>query len=75
MMMRDRSVIIWTEDGCWFQQKLNGVERSSFLGKIGTADQVREWCEGNAIDFADKFHAFTGTAVKEKWPASLPRRV
>lgn len=68
-MANDRPVIIWTEDGAWYQQNLNGIVRSSYLGKIGTAEQVREWCEGRAIDFAMKFDPYKGTAVAEKWPA------
>jgi len=69
MAANERAVLIWTEDGAWFQQKQNGVVRSSYLGKIGSAEQVRAWCESRAIDFATKFHAFNGTAVAEKWPA------
>jgi hypothetical protein len=63
--------MIWTEDGCWFQQRVDGVTRSSSLGYIGTPDEVREWCADKAIDFATKFHAFAGTAVAEKWPHDL----
>lgn len=64
----DRPVIIWTEDGAWYQQNVNGVKRSSYLGKIGSAEQVREWCESRAIDFATKIDAFKGTPVAERWP-------
>jgi hypothetical protein len=68
MRSNTKAVIIWTENGCWFQQTVDGVFRSSFLGHIGTPEEVREWCESQAIDFATKFHAFAGTAVAEKWP-------
>jgi len=68
MLSNRRSTIIWTEDGCWFQQVQNGVERSSYLGRIGTPEEVREYCETSAIDFTRKYHAFNGTALAEKWP-------
>jgi hypothetical protein len=74
MSINVNAVMIWTSDGCWFQQSLDGVTRSSFLGHIGTSEQVREWCEDRAIDFATKFHAFRGTAVSEKWPHNLRPR-
>jgi hypothetical protein len=38
------------------------------MGRIGTAEEVKEWCDNNALDFAQKFHAFEGTAVRERWP-------
>jgi len=61
--------MIWTEDGCWYQQTVNGVERSSYLGHIGTPDEVKEWCQEHSIDFTTKFHPFAGTAIAEKWPS------
>lgn len=67
------SVIIYTDNGCWFQQTIGGLKRSSYLGNIGTADEVREFCEGKRIGFADKFHAFSGTALREKWPELAAR--
>ena len=73
MLTKDKPVMIWTEDGCWYQQKQNGVQRSSYLGHIGTSFEVAEWCESHGTEFATKFHPFAGTAVAEKWPASLPR--
>ena len=71
MRANTKPVIIWTENGCWYQQTTNGVLRSSYLGHIGTPEEVREWCENNAIDFAGKFHAFEGTAMREKWPEKI----
>ena len=73
MKAKDKPVIIWTPEGSWFQQAVNGTTRSSFLGQIGPPEQVKEWCEANTLDFAQKFHAFRGTAVRERWPDS-PRQ-
>jgi hypothetical protein len=70
-MTTQRPVIIWTEDGCWYQQTVGGVLRSSWLGKIGTPDEVREFCESRAMDFAAKAHRFNGTAIRERWPEKL----
>jgi len=70
MRSNAKPVIIWTEDGSWYQETVNGVMRSSYLGHIGPPEEVREWCESKAIDFATKFHAFAGTAVAEKWPTN-----
>ena len=71
MRANEKPVIIWTENGCWFQQRTDGILRSSYLGHIGTPDEVREWCECNATDFTGKFHDFAGTAIKEKWPEKI----
>ena len=68
-----KPVMIWTEHGCWYQQVVHGVQRSSFLGKIGTPEEVREWCESSAIDFTQRYHDFEGTAIRERWPDS-PRQ-
>ena len=68
MTYPNKAVIIWTENGCWFQQRTDGVLRSSYLGHIGTPDEVREWCECKAIEFATKYDRIFGTAVAEKWP-------
>ncbi len=70
-MNTQRPVIIWTEDGCWFQQTVAGVLRSSWMGKIGSPDEVREFCAEHGTDFAEKFHAFNGTAVRDRWPEQL----
>ena len=63
-----KACIIWTENGCWFQQEIGGVTRSSYLGHIGTAEEVREWCMAQVtdVDFATKFHLFSGTALRSK---------
>jgi hypothetical protein len=68
MRANDKAVVIWSENGCWFQQRTEGVLRSSYLGHIGTPDEVRQWCESKAVDFTTKFHDFAGTAIREKWP-------
>jgi hypothetical protein len=69
-----KAVIIWTENGCWFQQKADGLLRSSYLGHIGSPDEVREFCASKAIEFATKYDAIFGTAVAEKWPHDLRPR-
>lgn len=68
-IMKINPVLIWTEDGCWFQQTVNGVMRSSYLGHIGTPEQVKELCEDRLIDFTQKFD-FQGTGIRERWPVS-----
>lgn len=73
MRSNEKPVMIWTEDGVWYQQRTAGVLRSSYLGHIGTPDEVREWCENHALDFTQKFHAFDGTAIAEKWPHDSAR--
>jgi len=48
--------MIWTPDGCWFQRESNGVVRSSWMGQIGTIDEVAERCKetGDAFEtYAD----------------------
>lgn len=71
-MKANTPTIIWTENGCWFQQFENGIRRSSYLGHIGTPEEVKEFCESKAIDFTKQFHAFNGTAITERWPKSVP---
>ena len=72
--MNEKACIIWTEHGRWFQQRTNGIERSSYLGHIGTPEQVKDWCATQTVDFATQFHAFNGTALKEKLPSDLRPR-
>ena len=67
---KDGSVVIWTEDGCWLQQTVSGVRRSSYLGRIGTPEEVREWCSDQNVGFATKFHPFSGVGMAERWPRS-----
>jgi len=38
--------------------------RSSYLGHIGTPEEVEEWCGNNAIDFTTKFDWIFGTAIR-----------
>ena len=63
-------VVIWTENGCWYQQLERGLLRSSYLGHLGTPEEVREWCENSGVDFAKKFDEFCGTGIRERWPAA-----
>jgi len=70
MRAHNEPVIIWTENGCWYQQTENDVTRSSYLGHIGNPDEVKEWCLLHSVDFTKTFHPFAGTAVAEKWPSS-----
>jgi len=44
-------VMLWTPNGCWLQTKVNGVVRSSYLGKRGTIEEVRGQCAEMAIRF------------------------
>jgi hypothetical protein len=69
--MNEKACIIWTENGCWFQQRINGISRSSYLGHIGTPEEVKDWCALRTVDFATQFHAFNGTPVKDKMPKDL----
>ncbi len=70
-MEKPNPIVIWTEDGCWFQQPTpTGEVRSSYLGHIGTPEEVKEWCENRLIDFTRRFEAFQGTAIRERWPVS-----
>lgn len=72
LMKANTPSIIWTENGCWFQQWENGLRRSSYLGHIGTPEEVKEFCESKAIDFTKHFHAFNGAAISERWPKDVP---
>jgi len=46
-----KALIIWTDDGCWYQHTLGGVMRSSWLGHVGSRVAVESWCASKGIGF------------------------
>jgi len=65
MRAYNKPVIIWHPDGCWYQDYDDqGRMRSSYLGHIGTPEEVGEWCGNNAVDFTTKFDWIFGTAIR-----------
>lgn len=52
-MGKRNSLIIYTVDGCWLQELVDGVIRSSYFGYAGTREEVREWCKSRGYEFVD----------------------
>jgi hypothetical protein len=52
-MKAETDLIIWADDGCWFQHLERGIVRSSFLGHVGRKEAVSDWCAQRGIRFED----------------------
>jgi len=50
-MKDEKAVLIWAEDGCWFQTVRDRVVRSSYLGRVGPTKTVEAWCRSRGIEF------------------------
>lgn len=66
-----KAVMIWTPEGTWQQQTVNGIVRSSWLGNIGSARSVQEWAEAHGMEF-EIFQAFRNSVSRVAAPASSP---
>ena len=49
----DEAEILMEPDGCcWFVRQVDGVQRSSHLGDLGSPSLVKAWCFNRGIGFA-----------------------
>jgi len=48
--MKDNALIIWTPNGCWLQQTVGGVIRSSWFGHHPMW-AVQDWAQRRGIRF------------------------
>ncbi len=47
------AMLIWTPDGSWLQTTVDGLRRTSHLGKIGDREQVQKACEERGLRFKE----------------------
>ena len=67
-------VMIWTPEGCWYQRTMNGVTRCSFMGDLGTIDEVAERCKEQAMRFEKFADTFDDARSLEKARANRALR-
>jgi len=70
--MDKESIMIRNRDGYYWLNTLDaeGRQRSSCLGRLGSASGVAMWCENHGVEFRE-----VGTASAHKAPVAAQRRV
>lgn len=46
-----RDCLIWTPDGSWLQSRKTGRLVASYLGRVGTLEELQEYAHWMGLDF------------------------